>query len=146
MQRSTSQVLQKMSYLNFQWLIFMYLYLTNLSVLVGCDVRSIFKRGLTGLGSEFCVFLTGCLTKAKELSLRYYLPLVGGRLIGFIPSPKVFVQCELKSASSRFWTRGSVSISKDNNYYATSTSVCRRRWRIFTWVSKVSTLFQFLEV
>ena len=42
----------------------MYLF-TNLYTGVGCDTRSIFKQGLTGLNSVFFV-LDWCLTKAKE--------------------------------------------------------------------------------
>ena len=56
-----------------------YPYLSNPSARAGYDTRSIFKRCLTGLNSEFS------LTKAEEPSLPYYLPLAGGRIIGFIP-------------------------------------------------------------
>ena len=34
-------------------------------------------------------------TKAEEPSLSYYLPIAGGRIIGFIPFPRVLVQCEM---------------------------------------------------
>ena len=37
--------------------------------------RSIFKRSLTGLNSEFSFSSTSCLTKAEEPSLSYYLPI-----------------------------------------------------------------------
>ena len=47
---------------------------TNPSARAGYDTRSIFKRSLTGLNSEFS-FYTSCLTKAEELSLSYYLPI-----------------------------------------------------------------------
>ena len=46
---------------------------------------------------EFRVFLD----KAEEPSLSYYLPIAGGRIIGFIPFPRVLVLCEMLSASSR---------------------------------------------
>ena len=78
---------------------------TNLSAWAGYDTRSIFKRSLQGLNSEFSFSLTSCLTKAEEPSLSYYLPIAGGRIIGFIPFPKVLVQCEMQSALSRIWTR-----------------------------------------
>ena len=39
------------------------------------------------------------------LSLPYYLPIAGGRIIGFIPFPRVLVLCEMQSVSSRIWTR-----------------------------------------
>ena len=83
---------------------------TNLSVQAGYDTRSIFKRSLTGLNLEFCFSLTSCLNKAEEPSLPYYLPIAGGRIIGFIPFPRVLVLCEKQSISSRIWTRVTVSI------------------------------------
>ena len=43
------------------------------------------KRSLAGLNSEFSFSKTSCLTKAEEPSLPYYLPIAGGRIIGFIP-------------------------------------------------------------
>ena len=46
------------------------------------------KRSLTGLNSDFSFSKTSCLTKAEEPSLSYYLPIAGGRIIGFIPFPK----------------------------------------------------------
>ena len=77
---------------------------------------------LTGLNSEFS-FLTSCPTKAEEHSLPYYLPIVGGRIIGFIPFPRVLVLCEMQSVSSKIWTRITVSISYDDNHYTTGTSI-----------------------
>ena len=38
---------------------------------------------------------------AEEPSLSYYLPIAGGRIIGFIPFPRVLVLCEMQSVSSR---------------------------------------------
>ena len=78
------------------------------------------KRGLTGLNSEFSFSSTSCLTKAEELSLSYYLIIAGGRIIGFIPFPKVLVLCEIQSVSSRIWTRIAVSISCDDNHYTSN--------------------------
>ena len=72
-------------------------YLPNPSARSGYDTRSIFKRSLTGLNSEFSFSLTSCLTKAEEPSLSYYLPIAGGRIIGFIPFPRVLVLCEMQS-------------------------------------------------
>ena len=54
---------------------------------------------------------------AEEPSLPYYLPIAGGRIIGFIPFPKVLVLCEMQSVSSWIWTRVTVSISYDNKHY-----------------------------
>ena len=80
------------------------------------------KRSLTGLNSEFSFSETSCLTKAEELSLPYYLPIAGGRIIGFIPFPRVLVLCEMQSVLSRNWTRIAVSISCDDNHYTMGTS------------------------
>ena len=74
---------------------------TNPSARAGYDTRSIFKRSLTGLNSEYSFSLTSCLTKAEEPSLSYYLPIAGGRVIGFIPFPRLLVLCEMPSVSSR---------------------------------------------
>ena len=85
--------------------------------------RSIFKRSLTGLNSEFSISWTSYLTKAEEPSLPYYLPIAARGIIGFIPFPRVLVLCEMQSVSSRIWTRVVVSISYDDNHYTTGTSV-----------------------
>ena len=98
-------------------------YLPNPSALTGYDTRSILKRSLTGLNSEFSFSLTTCLTNAEEPSLPYYLPIAGGRIIGFIPFPRVLVLCEMQSVSSRIWTRVAVSISYDDNHYTKGTSL-----------------------
>ena len=63
---------------------------------------------------------------ADEPSLSYYLPIAGGRIIGFIPFPRVLVLCEMQSVSSRIWTRVAVSISYDDNDYTTGTSTVQR--------------------
>ena len=70
-------------------LFYIILYLPNPSARAGYDTRSIFKRSLTGLYSEFSFSYTSYLTKAEEPSLSYYLPIAGGRIIGFIPFPRV---------------------------------------------------------
>ena len=101
-----------------------YAYLPNPSARAGYDTRSIFKRSLTGLNSECSFSLTSCLTKVEEPSLPYYLPIAGGRIIGFIPLPRVLVLYEMQSVSSRIWTpRVAVSISYDDNPYTKGTSV-----------------------
>ena len=85
---------------------------TNPSARAGYDSRSIFKRSLTSLNSEFSFSSTSFLTKAEEPSLPYYLPIAGGRIIGFIPFPRVLVLCEMQSVSSRIWIR----VADDNHY------------------------------
>ena len=96
---------------------------TDPSARAGYDTRSIFKRIFTGLDSEFSFSSTSCLPKAVEPSLPYYLPIAGGRIIGFIPFPRVLVQCEMQLAWSRIWTRVVVSLSYDDNHYTTGTSI-----------------------
>ena len=62
---------------------------------------------------------------AEEPSLPYYLPIAGGRIIGFIPFPRVLVLCEMQSVSSRIWTRIAVFISYgDNDYTITYNGGC----------------------
>ena len=97
-------------------------YLPNPSARAGYDTRSIFKRSLTGLNSEFSFSEASCLTKAEEPSPPYYLPIAGGRIIGFIPFLGVLVLCEMQSVSARIWTRVTVSISYNDNHYTTGTS------------------------
>ena len=109
----------------------MYLYLPNPSARAGYDTRSVFKRSLTGLNSEFSFSLTSCLAKAEEPSLPYYLPIAGGRIFGFIPFPRVLVLCEMQSFSSRILTRVTVSISYDDNHYTTGTCVLMLTWIIW---------------
>ena len=87
---------------------------------------TIFKRSLTGLNSEFSFSYTSWLTKAEEPSLPYYLPIARGRIIRFIPFPRVLVLCEMQSFSSRIWTRVAVSISYDDNYYTTGPSKIKK--------------------
>ena len=100
-------------------------YLPNPSARAGYDTRPIFKRSLTGLNSEFSFSKTSCLTKAEEPGLLYYLPIAGGRIIGFIPFQRVLVLCKIPSASSRILTRVAVSISYDDNHYTTLPKVAK---------------------
>ena len=53
---------------------------------------------------------------AEEPSLPYYLPIAEGRIIGFIPFPRVLVLCEMQSVLSKIWTHVAVSISYDDNH------------------------------
>ena len=74
------------------------------------------------MNSEVSFSLTSCHPKAEEPSLPYYLPIAGGRIIGFIPFPRVLVLCEMQSFLPRIWTRVAVSISYDDNHYTTGIS------------------------
>ena len=64
------------------------------------ETRSIFKWNLQVWIQSFPSL--SCLTKSKEPILPYYLPIAGGRIIGFIPFSKVLVLWEIQSALSRF--------------------------------------------
>ena len=68
-------------------------YLPNPFTRAGYDTRPIFKWSLTSLNSEFSFFKTNCFNKAEEPRLAYYLPLAGGRIIGFILFRMVLVLC-----------------------------------------------------
>ena len=72
---------------------------------------------MTYSGRWGCIVTTSCLTKAEEPSLPFYLPIAGGRVIGFISFPRVLVRCEMQLVSSRIWTRVGLSISYDDNHY-----------------------------
>ena len=74
-------------HLNIDLKILILIIFTNPSARAGYDTRSIFNRSLTGLNSEFSFSKTSCLTKAEEPTLPYYLPIAGGRIIGFIHFP-----------------------------------------------------------
>ena len=108
--------------------------------------KVIFKRSLTGLNSEFSFSYTSCLTKAEEPSLSYYLPIAGGRIIGFIHFPRVLVLCEMQSVSSRIWTRVAVSISYDDNNYTTGTSIIIIIIIIFNDEAKIKLHFNRLDL
>ena len=81
---------------------------TDASTQAGCDTRS-FLRGVQSFPSP---------RLAAQPSLLNYLPIAEGRIIGFIPFPRVSVQCEM-SDLSRIWTRVAVSISYDDTPRAT---------------------------
>ena len=55
--------------------------------------------------------------------LPYYLSIARGRIVGFIPFLGALALCEIKTALSRIWDRVAVSISFDDNHYATNTSL-----------------------
>ena len=109
---------------------------TNSSARAGYDTRSILKGSLTGLNSELSFSKTSCLTKAEEPNLSYF-PIAGGRIIGFIPFPRVLVLCEMQSVLSRIWTRVAVFISYDDNHYTTGTcngrSKCSQQLELKSW-------------
>ena len=117
----------------------------------GNETRSIFKRSLTGLNSEFSFSKTSCLTKAEESSLL----IAGGRIIGFIPFSRVLAQCEMQSVSSRIWTRVAVSISYDDSHYTMGTSTKEVRYCLFivhlhnimpiSWIIFITRVYLYLK-
>ena len=79
--------------------------------------------------------------RLKNLVCLTILPIAGGRIIGFIPFPRVLVQCEMQLVSSRIWTRVAVSISYDDNHYLYISSHTPMPWKmtacmnlVFYWV------------
>ena len=81
-----------------------------------------FQRSFTSLNSEYSFSEIGSHTKSKELSLSYYLPIAGGRIVGFIPFPSVLSLYEMLTAWSRIRTRVAESVSYNDNHYTTSAS------------------------
>ena len=73
------------------------IYLTS-APQAGCDTWTIFKWSKAGFHSKFSFSKTGCLTKTKEPSRPYNLPITGG----FMPFPRALMQSETQTASSRF--------------------------------------------
>ena len=60
-----------------------------------CDTIFIFKQSLTGLKAVFSFCNTDCLTKVKEPILSYYLPMIIGRIVRFIPFQSLIARCEM---------------------------------------------------
>ena len=56
-----------------------------------------FKQSLTGFNSKFSFSKTGCHTKVKGPSLCYNFPIVGERIVGCIPFPRILVLCEIQT-------------------------------------------------
>ena len=52
--------------------------LSNLLLRARCGTESIFKRSTAGLNLKLLFSKIGCLTKAKEHSLTFYLRVAGG--------------------------------------------------------------------
>ena len=62
------------------------------------------------------------IARLKRQSALLFLPMTSNRIGGFIPFLSVIELYEMQTASSRSWTRVSVSISYDNFHYITSAS------------------------
>ena len=74
------------------------------------------------MNSEFSFSLSDSYTKVEESSLSYYLPIVGGQIVGFMPFPRVLALCETHTAPSSISTKLNVSIYNDVNHYNTTAS------------------------
>ena len=85
-----------------------------------------FKQSLTGLNSVFLFSYTSCHSKFTELSLPYYLSMVGGRIIGCIPFPK---------GISTMWNANSLvedlnSVAMSISYDGNQLPVCKQKINI----------------
>ena len=87
------------------------------SARTGFDTRSIFK---------FSRFVCQSFPFPRLVAIPWLkspvspnLPIARGRIIRFIPFPRILVLCEKQTALSRFWTRAAMSIYYDNNHCTT---------------------------
>ena len=60
---------------------------------------------------EFSFSYTSYQIKVKEPSLPYYSSIAGGKIVRFIPFPKVFALCEIQTVSYKIWTQIAICIS-----------------------------------
>ena len=82
-----------------------------------CDTRSI-KRGKADFNSEFSFSKNCYLTKVKEPSLVYYLPIVSKGMAGFMSFPGALAWSKTLTATSKIWTRVADSIPYVDNSHA----------------------------
>ena len=83
------------------------------SVREAFDIWSIFKQILTGLDSVFLLL--------ERLPYQdCYLPIAGGKIIGFIPFLRVLESCDMQTVS---FIHVTVSISSNGNHYTSNTSL-----------------------
>ena len=78
------------------------------------------EQSLTGLNSVFLLLDWLPYQALRPQSALLFLPIAGGRMVGFIPFTRVLVLCEMQTASSRIWTLVTVSISCNGNHYTTN--------------------------
>ena len=86
------------------------MYLPNPSTVGGMQHKIHFYVEHNFLNAEFS-FLTGCLTKAKESSLLYYLHIAGERTDRFMSFPRAWAWSETQTTLSRFSSQIADSIS-----------------------------------
>ena len=75
------------------------------------------------MNSEFSKLKTGRLTKVKETSLPYYLPIPGERTNRFMAFSKELKWSKIQTILSRIWTWVDDSISYDDNHYTEHASM-----------------------
>ena len=110
------------------------MYLSNPSPMSKMWHKVNFLSGKKLVWIQFSFSLSGCLTKAKEPTLHYYLPIAGKRT----------GSSEMQTALSRIWTRVTNSISEDDYSYTKSTCtvhVCTVRFALIgcligSWLHK----------
>ena len=74
---------------------------SEIYMLTICEFKYVqvnFKWCLTSLNPEFSFSQISCHIKIEELC---YILIAGGRIVGYIPSPRVLSICEMQTASSR---------------------------------------------
>ena len=73
------------------------------------------SRSISGLDSEFSIFWIAGHTKTKNLSLFYYLPIAGGRTVGFTIFPSLpwisYATTFMQDASKAVWSIPYVSVA-----------------------------------
>ena len=82
----------------------------------------VFKQREASLYLKFSFSLISCLTKAEKTSLPYYLPITRRTRVGFILFPRLLAWTDMRSASSKIWTRVISSFSYDCNHYSKCVS------------------------
>ena len=75
-------------------------------------IQDQFLGGVQLVSIQFSFSLTGCITKAKEPNLSYYIPIAGREVMNLYLSSKALARNETQTASSGIW------ISNDHNRYA----------------------------
>ena len=91
-----------------------------------------------GLNSKFTFFKTCCCTQVKEVSLPYYLAIIGGRTEMFMPFPREFVQSKTQTISSWICTGVAASLSFNNNHYTMCTVKVTNLGSMSFWFSDYS--------
>ena len=81
-----------------------------------------FKAEFSWFESRLFNLRSVSFTKVKQCSSTHYLSISGGKIIEFIPFPRVIGLCEMQIASFGIWTWVAVSISYDGNHFPMNAS------------------------